>query len=67
MSIPGEDVWNGEGGQLWLTHIDRFEGMVAPVGEALIARADVTRAVATPPRFVTGLAKRACQLAKPLR
>lgn len=34
----GED-WQGAGGQRWLAHIDRFESMVAPVGEALIARA----------------------------
>lgn len=40
MSIPGKNAWNGEGGQRWLTDIDRFEGMVAPVGEALITKAN---------------------------
>lgn len=39
MSVPGTDAWNGEGGKRWLAHIDRFEDMVAPVGEALIAKA----------------------------
>lgn len=40
MSIPDSASWVGEGGQRWLAYIDRFEGMVAPVGDALIARAE---------------------------
>lgn len=35
---PGED-WAGEMGARWLTHLDTFEGMIAPIGEALLARA----------------------------
>jgi SAM-dependent methyltransferase len=38
-TLAGED-WAGEMGQKWLTHLDRFEGMIAPIGEALLARAD---------------------------
>lgn len=34
----GED-WAGEMGAKWLSHLDRFEGMIAPIGEALLARA----------------------------
>lgn len=40
MSVPGSESWIGEIGQKWLAHIDCFESMVAPVGEALIAKAD---------------------------
>jgi len=38
--LKGED-WAGEMGVKWLTHIDRFEGMIAPIGEALLARAAI--------------------------
>lgn len=38
--LKGED-WAGEMGIKWLTHIDRFEGMIAPIGEALLARAAI--------------------------
>lgn len=34
-----EEHWAGEGGTRWLEHIDRFESMIAPVGDALIAKA----------------------------
>lgn len=34
----GED-WAGAAGARWLAHLDRFEGMIAPVGVALLARA----------------------------
>lgn len=34
----GED-WAGEMGTKWLSQLDRFEGMIAPIGEALLARA----------------------------
>ena len=37
-ALKGED-WAGEMGIKWLTHIDRFEGMIAPIGDALLARA----------------------------
>ncbi|WAC22155.1 class I SAM-dependent methyltransferase [Blastomonas sp. SL216] len=40
--LKGED-WAGEMGIKWLTHIDRFEGMIAPIGEALLARAGIAR------------------------
>ena len=32
--------WTGEVGDRWLDHIDGFEGMLTPVGQALIAAAD---------------------------
>ncbi len=38
--LKGED-WAGEMGIKWLTHIDRFEGMIAPIGEALLSRAGI--------------------------
>jgi SAM-dependent methyltransferase len=38
--LKGED-WAGEMGRKWLTHIDRFEGMIAPIGDALLARAAI--------------------------
>ena len=37
---PNED-WAGEMGARWLAGIDRFESMIAPVGDALLARAAV--------------------------
>lgn len=36
--ITGE-AWAGDDGRRWLSNLDRFEGMLAPIGEALIARA----------------------------
>lgn len=39
--LKGED-WAGEMGVKWLTHIDRFEGMIAPVGDALLAHAAIS-------------------------
>ncbi len=39
-ALKGED-WAGEMGIKWLTHIDRFEGMIAPIGDALLARAGI--------------------------
>lgn len=39
-ALKGED-WAGEMGVKWLTHIDRFEGMIAPIGDALLARAAI--------------------------
>ncbi|QDH34856.1 class I SAM-dependent methyltransferase [Porphyrobacter sp. YT40] len=36
--LGGED-WAGEMGARWLASLDRFEGMIAPIGEALLARA----------------------------
>lgn len=37
-TIKGED-WAGEMGAKWLAHLSRFEGMIAPIGAALLARA----------------------------
>jgi SAM-dependent methyltransferase len=37
--IRAED-WAGEMGQRWLDHLDQFETMIAPVGNALIERAN---------------------------
>ncbi|MDM7957960.1 class I SAM-dependent methyltransferase [Blastomonas sp.] len=39
-ALKGED-WAGEMGVKWLTHMDRFEGMIAPIGDALLARAAI--------------------------
>lgn len=38
-ALKGED-WAGEMGARWLASLDRFEGMIAPIGEALLAQAD---------------------------
>jgi len=37
-SLRPED-WAGEMGERWFKHLDRFESMIAPVGEALMSRA----------------------------
>lgn len=37
-ALKGED-WAGEMGAKWLANLDRFEGMIAPIGAALIERA----------------------------
>lgn len=37
-AFKGED-WAGEMGARWLASLDRFEGMIAPIGSALLARA----------------------------
>jgi len=36
--LPSEE-WAGAMGQRWLAHLDRFEGMIAPIGQALMNRA----------------------------
>lgn len=38
-ALKGED-WAGEMGGRWLANLERFEGMIAPIGAALLARAD---------------------------
>jgi SAM-dependent methyltransferase len=38
-ALKGED-WAGEMGARWLASLDRFEGMIAPIGNALLAQAD---------------------------
>ena len=38
-TIKGED-WAGEMGAKWLANLARFEGMIAPIGAALLSRAD---------------------------
>lgn len=37
-ALKGED-WAGEMGARWLANLDRFEGMIAPIGAALLAQA----------------------------
>ena len=37
-ALKGED-WAGEMGARWLASLDRFEGMIAPIGKALLAQA----------------------------
>ena len=37
-ALKGED-WAGEMGARWLASLDRFEGMIAPIGSALLERA----------------------------
>ncbi|MBO9574421.1 MAG: class I SAM-dependent methyltransferase [Sphingobium sp.] len=41
IAMPGMNVedWSGEQGRLWLANLSRFEGMIAPVGTALIDHA----------------------------
>ena len=41
-ALKGED-WAGEMGARWLASLDRFEGMIAPIGAALLAQADYKR------------------------
>jgi SAM-dependent methyltransferase len=36
---PGVEDWAGEMGERWLRSLDRFESMIAPIGEALLQRA----------------------------
>lgn len=36
--LVAED-WSGEMGQRWLANLDRFEAMIAPIGDALLERA----------------------------
>lgn len=38
-TLKGED-WAGEMGAKWLANLSRFEGMIAPIGEALLKQAD---------------------------
>ena len=42
-SLPADPLkfedWAGKAGQRWLSNLDTFEGTIAPVGEALLARA----------------------------
>lgn len=38
-ALKGED-WAGEMGSKWLANLTRFEGMIAPIGEALLKQAD---------------------------
>ena len=38
-ALKGED-WAGEMGARWLANLERFEGMIAPIGEALLKQAD---------------------------
>lgn len=40
MTDPQMEDWTGEVGDRWLAHIDRFESMIAPIGDALLAAAD---------------------------
>ncbi|MFY8049659.1 MAG: class I SAM-dependent methyltransferase [Erythrobacter sp.] len=40
-ALKGED-WAGEMGARWLASLDRFEGMIAPIGAALLAHAAYT-------------------------
>jgi ubiquinone/menaquinone biosynthesis C-methylase UbiE len=39
VALKGED-WAGEMGAKWLANLARFEGMIAPIGEALLRQAD---------------------------
>lgn len=38
-ALKGED-WAGEMGAKWLANLERFEGMIAPIGDALLQQAD---------------------------
>ena len=39
IATSGVEDWAGERGERWLAELDLFEAMLAPIGEALIARA----------------------------
>lgn len=39
MTDQAVEDWDGEVGERWLAHLDVFESMIAPVGEAIIAKA----------------------------
>ena len=39
MTDPATEDWDGATGERWLGHIDAFESMIGPIGEALVARA----------------------------
>ncbi len=41
-ALKGED-WAGDMGARWLANLDRFEGMIAPIGAALLTQADYQR------------------------
>ncbi len=38
---PQVDVWNGESGRAWTEHVDHFDRMLAPFGEAVLHRLDL--------------------------
>ena len=37
---PAAHDWASDAGKRWLAQLDRFEGMIEPIGAALLARAD---------------------------
>jgi SAM-dependent methyltransferase len=37
---PAPEDWAGEMGERWLANMDRFEGMLAPIGQALLAHCE---------------------------
>lgn len=39
-AVTQAEDWSGEMGERWLGNLDAFEAMIAPIGDALLARAD---------------------------
>jgi SAM-dependent methyltransferase len=38
---PQVDAWNGESGRAWVEHVDHFDSMLAPFGDAVISRLEL--------------------------
>lgn len=39
--LPQTDVWNGESGRAWVAHVDDFDAMLGPFGDAVLERLDL--------------------------
>ncbi len=38
---PQLDAWNGESGRAWVQHVDHFDSMLAPFGDAVVERLEL--------------------------
>ena len=38
---PQVDAWNGESGRAWVEHVDHFDSMLAPFGDAVVERLEL--------------------------
>lgn len=38
---PQADAWNGESGRAWVEHVDHFDHMLAPFGDAVLDRLEL--------------------------
>lgn len=39
---PQIDAWNGESGRAWAEHVDQFDSMLAPFGDAVVERLELS-------------------------